>query len=113
MQQALLFQAYGDIGNINECRFSLLKYFAVYNKPPSETAIIIYTDQPNYFLSYTDFFSGIQLRLIDAEQIKEWRGADNFVHRVKIKIMQDCFTTFKGSLLYCDTDTYILQPLTA
>ena len=61
MQQALLFQAYGDMGNINECRFSLLKYFAVYNnKPPLETAIFIYTDQPNYFLPYTEFFSGIQ-----------------------------------------------------
>lgn len=110
--QALLFQAYGNIGNVNECRFSLLKYFACYNNiPPADTAIIIYTDQPHFFVPYADFFNGIRIRQIDNKQIKEWRGPNDFVHRVKIKIMQDCFTTFQGPVLYCDTDTYILHPI--
>ena len=109
MQNYILFIAYGNIDNINECRYSLLKY--LHTAPSSNTSIIIYTDKPHLFRAYVSFFSGIILKEVTLAQIKEWRGTDDFVFRIKIKVIQDFFLHYAGNLLYCDTDTYNTKPL--
>jgi len=112
MQNYLLYQAYGDIGHINECRFSLLKYLSVYNlNPPAHTAVTIYTDQPAKFEAFSSFFPLFDMRLVTKAEIDAWRGNHAFVHRVKIEIIKDFFSRYSGNLLYCDTDTYAIQPL--
>lgn len=115
MQHAILFQAYGGTAFVNECRYALLKYLQVYNlKPPPATGIVIYTDQPNLFSDFEPFFPHLSCRLLTAETIRDWKGPHNFVHRIKIKMMMDFFQRFGGSLLYCDTDTYVadfLEPV--
>lgn len=112
MQNYILYQAYGSIDHINECRYSLLKYLAVYNlKPPADTAVVIYTDQPALFESYASFFTGFEMINVDKAQIQQWRGAIDFVHRVKIEVIKDFFTRYSGNLIYLDTDTYITEPL--
>jgi hypothetical protein len=100
------------MANINECRFSLLKYFEEYDRAPvADTSIIIYTDQPHLFQPYADHFKKIVLKQIDINQVNKWRGEQDFIFRVKIKIIQDFFSSYTGNLLYCDGDTYLLQPL--
>lgn len=111
-QNAILYQAYGGTDFINECRYALLKYLQVYNlKPPADTGIYIYTDQPHLFSDFSPFFHRLSLLPLTAETVKEWRGPQNFVHRVKIKMMMDFLEQFDGNLLYCDTDTYAKAPL--
>lgn len=112
MQNYILYQAYGSPGHINECRFSLLRYLSVYNlQPPADTAIAIYTDEPAQFESFSSYFPLFEMREITKREIDKWRGEHGFTHRVKIKMLHDFFSRYEGNVLYCDTDTYIVQPL--
>jgi hypothetical protein len=108
-RQYILYQAYGNVAIINECKYALLRLMDVYansNKPQ----VIIYTD------SYKDFeiFKNdidIIFEQVDQQLIKHWRGAIDFVHRVKIEVIKDALTKYSGKVIYCDTDTYCLTPL--
>src|SRR5437764_6324845 len=112
MSHYILYQAYGTIDHINECRYSLLKYLGIYNmQPPTETGIIIYTDQPAQFEAFAPFFKLFQIKEISGRQIREWRGNIDFVHRVKIEIINEFLENTEGSLIYLDTDTYINDPI--
>ncbi|HEV7331933.1 MAG TPA: hypothetical protein VGN63_12910 [Flavisolibacter sp.] len=108
MQNAILYQAYGGTDYTNECRYSLLKYLQVYNlTPPADTAIVIYTDTPDVFSDFTPFFHHLRTLPLTKETAQRWRGANNFVHRLKIEMLIDFLHRFEGNLLYCDTDTYL------
>jgi hypothetical protein len=112
MANAILYQAYGGIDFINECRYSLLKYLQVYNlKPPAKTGIFIYTDQSHLFSDYLPFFQQLEFIPLTTSTVKQWQGRNNFVHRFKIEMMADFLTHFDGNLLYCDTDTYATTAL--
>jgi hypothetical protein len=112
MQNYILYVAYGSINNINECRYSLLKYIDAYSSDLlNNTSIVIYTDQPLFFKPFTLYSTSITIKEVSLAQIKEWRGVNDFVFRTKIKIIQDFFSTHRGNLLYCDTDTYMLTSL--
>jgi hypothetical protein len=112
MQNYIVYVAYGNINNLNECRYSLLKYIDAY---PSDllnnTSIVIYTDQPHFFKPFALYSNSIIIKELSLVQIKEWRGINDFVFRPKIKIIQDFFSTYTGNLLFCDTDTYVLTSL--
>jgi hypothetical protein len=112
MQNAILYQAYGGPGFVNECRYSILKYLQAYNlTPPAHTAIAVYTDAPDAFADFEPFFHQLVIRPLSAATVKRWRGANDFVHRVKIEMLMDFLQSFNGNLLYCDTDTYLTAPI--
>ena len=112
MQNSILYLAHSDLGYINECRFSLLKYLSVYNlKPPGQTAIVVYTDQPQLFESFIPFFEQFHIQQITAGQIKEWQGSVHYVHRTKTEVIKNFFQQFGGNLIFFDTDTYITKPI--
>jgi hypothetical protein len=112
MKNILLYQAYGTIDHVNECRYSLLKYLQLYNLiPPANIGIYIYTDQPAWFEEFSTFFSSFEIHEISTNMINQWKGEINFVHRVKVEILIDFFKYFSGNILYLDTDTYLQQPV--
>lgn len=112
MQNAIIYQAYGGQDFINECRYSVLKYLQVYNlTPPAGTAIVVYTDTPAAFADFQPFLKQLDVRTLAKEEVKKWRGAIDFVHRVKIEMLLDYLQTFSGNVLYCDTDTYLTTPV--
>lgn len=112
MSNAVLYQAYGGVDFVNECKYSLLKYLQVYNlNPPASTGIYIYTDQAHLFSDFLPFFPKLELIPLTKETIQKWRSPRNFVHRFKIEMMIDFLSRFEGNLLYCDTDTYIVAEL--
>ena len=43
------------------------------------------------------------------EILAKYKGELNFVHRVKICTMQDCFTKYKSDIFYLDSDTYFTK----
>jgi lipopolysaccharide biosynthesis glycosyltransferase len=105
----VLFQAYGSEEILAECRFALMQLLQ--QKDFDKICVVIYTDNPHFFKNELDAFPYTITELITAEQIKTWRGEIDFVHRVKIKVLQDFFNKYDGNVLYCDTDTYCLQSL--
>jgi hypothetical protein len=106
----ILFQAYGNEGVFLECRFALIQLLQYETEG---ICLVLYTDNPDFFKHELNGFTNVIVETISAAQIKEWRGDINFVHRVKINILQHFFSNHKGSLLYCDTDSYCLGSLSS
>ena len=103
----VVYQAYGKIEILHECLYSVATLWK-YAKPENLT-IVIFTDQPDWFTQYITDTQGIILIQITPEQIQQWRGEINFVHRVKIEILLQASVILSGNILYLDTDTFFLS----
>lgn len=105
----IVYQAYGKEEIFEQAYFSLHSLFQNLS-PKSETSVLVYTDHPDYF---SDFKSRVGDRLttrpVSSEELFQWAGPKNFVHRVKLEILRDASRTLKESLLYCDGDTIFLE----
>ena len=99
----LVYQAYGIDRILQETKFSVLTWLH-YMNASADWKIIIYTDNPDYFKSLP-----VITEKLDKSKIYQWRGELDFVHRLKIKMLQDFFTKYEGDLLYMDSDTYFIQ----
>ncbi|WP_201979535.1 hypothetical protein [Hymenobacter rubidus] len=71
--------------------------------------IVIYTDSSCAL--FDKYLTGlpVKLEIISREQIKQFRGPDDFVFRIKPLILKEFFLKYKCNLLYVDTDTYFLH----
>jgi hypothetical protein len=54
--------------------------------------LVVYTDAPWKFEKY-----GVETVVLDEDQIRQWRGAYNFVHRVKIMTLADASERSAGT----------------
>lgn len=111
MQNHILYQAFNNPDVVNECRYSLLKYLAVYNlKPPAHIGIVIYTDQPALFEEFESFFS--QFEMLPVDKLKAGATDSSCIENVdKIFLLQCFFNLYNGNVFYCDTNTYIVEPV--
>lgn len=105
----ILFQAYGNKEILAECRLALLQLLKYHDT--KEIILVLYTDDPAYFLKELAAFDNKIIEVVTPELISKWRGNIDFVHRVKVEILADFFSKHSGNLLYCDTDTYCLRSL--
>ena len=99
----IVYQAYGNIDNLNECLYSLFTL----KKHADKNQIIVYTDQGDYLKKHAPVSLNVHYRTIGAREISEWRGPFNFVHRFKIVLLLDLVSSIPGkhNILYVDTDT--------
>ncbi|ABG57893.1 hypothetical protein [Cytophaga hutchinsonii] len=104
----LVYQSYGSKDILNECCYSILSLLK-HGINKNETRIVIYTDQPEYF----SFLPAATLEFVQmsADIIADYKGVHAFVHRLKIKILQDAVTRFQGTILYVDSDIYFLKSI--
>ncbi len=107
MGNYLIYQAYGDSDILNEALFSILSYL----QQPAQAIVLVYTDNSAHFRRVLGDLPALEYIPIALSQWREWRGDIDFVHRVKIKVLQHAATHYAGQLLYVDTDTVFMQPL--
>ncbi len=101
----IVFQCYGNESVFLECTFALLSLSRLYQPEElSNTEVWIYTDNPAWFTKFKHCDLPLHFHTIDKEQIRQWRGAIDFVHRVKIELLLHFTKDRTGSVLYCDTD---------
>ena len=99
MQHYLLFQVGGNQQRIYQCQYALLQYLAIYNlKPPADTGILLYTDNPSEFDAYTSFFPTFTMHQMPVAP--------------KATLLQQALQEHNGNILYCDSDVYPTKPLT-
>lgn len=108
MPNYLIYQAYGAPDILNEALFSILSFLR--REETTDAQIIIYTDNPAHFRAVLGDLPTLHYEVIEPEQWREWRGAIDFVHRVKIKVLQHAATAYHGNFLYLDTDTVFQAP---
>jgi hypothetical protein len=114
MQQRtyIVYQCYGDISIFHECALSLLSFSKWYSTEELQAfEFWIYTDKPEWFQAMKGCPLPLNYRKMDAATIQQWRGATQFVHRVKIELLLDFVQGRSGNVVYIDTDTVLLQRL--
>lgn len=112
MLRHIVYQAHGSRDIVHECMFSIASLQRL-NCFEDDVQLHVYTDQKKYFQELITL--PVIYHDIDSNKIKTWRGSINFIHRVKIKVLQHlCSEVREGLILYLDTDvlaTGHLQPL--
>lgn len=102
----LVLQAYGKVEIFYEAAWCLASIWLQEPEFEQDTLVVIATDNPSFFSEYTPFLNKIEFITIDDLVLNDWKGSINFVHRVKIKILQEVNTRYPNAhLLYADTDT--------
>ena len=101
MGDYLLYQAYGSPAILHEALLSILSYL----RQPAGATVLVYTDNPAHFRAVLGEVAAVAYVPIGPAQWQEWRGEIDFVHRVKIKVLQHAAAHYAGNLLYADTDT--------
>ncbi len=105
MANYLIYQAYGSPDILNEALFSILSYL----RQPAGATVLVYTDNPAHFRAVLGEAAGVAYVPIEPAQWRAWRGDIDFVHRVKIMVLQHAAAHYAGNLLYADTDTVFTQ----
>ncbi|MGH7728132.1 MAG: hypothetical protein ACREM2_05020, partial [Vulcanimicrobiaceae bacterium] len=100
----LLVLAAGSERVLNEARFLLLRELAVSHGRGSYE-IDLATDRPEFFAR---FCGDPRLRLLraDGAQLRAWRGAHDFILRMKIEFLRAFAAAHEGNFLYLDADVY-------
>ena len=101
----ILYHAYGLKYLYNQVSFSLLTLFHHLHGKLDGVKIVVYTDRPEIFAKYRIDFP-LQIEKLTPEMLRDFRGDLDFVHRVKICIIKDCFEKYNADVLYLDSDTY-------
>ena len=104
----ILYQAYGLSYIYNQVLFSILTLHHHLQADFKGIKVVIYTDKPGVFLKYSKEIP-ITTELLSKEMLSKYKGELDFVHRVKICIIQDCFTKYKSDIFYLDSDTYFTK----
>ena len=106
----ILFQAYGSEGILQECKIALMQLLK-YNNAGS-FSVVLYTDNQDFFKPILQQFKYHEIIQLSSEKQKQWRGAIDFVFRIKIEMIIHFFETHSGAMLYFDTDTYCKTSIT-
>jgi hypothetical protein len=89
--------------------FAILSFKAYYSGPEDSISLLVFTDNPTYF---ERFFTGLKVKyvLLTPARIELMKGAQNFVHLVKIAVVREAFEMYpNNSLLFIDSDTFFVK----
>lgn len=104
----LIYQAHTSQILYYETIYSIYSY-GLHNNS-TQINIIIYTDNPDIFEPYVGHLQ-VTYRKVDKTLIDEWMGPYSFIHRMKIKVLQEVISNYNGNFLYVDSDTYFTANL--
>lgn len=101
---ALVLLSYGRETEYRRAILTMLSFWGW--SSDREVKMLLFTDKPEYFSPYLAGLP-VEYSLVTTEMIREMKGPLNFVHRVKIAIIEKAFAQLKPQkLLYVDSDTY-------
>lgn len=103
----ILAQCFGLEREYRRCLFMLLSLLAHVGK--TNVRIILFTDNIEYFKLKLPSNLNINYELLTPERIKEMRGKSNFLHRMKIAIIEHTFLNYDGKILYADSDSFFIN----
>jgi hypothetical protein len=107
----LVIQSFGREYEYRRAILTILSFYAHCPLPVEQTRVLLFTDRPEYFSSY---LSGLPIDfiLLTPEKINDMRGKIDFLHRIKIAVIEEAFKKTEGNIIYADSDTFfIADPL--
>lgn len=70
-------------------------------------SILLYTDRPEFARQYLSAYRFVEIRKLSKEQIRSWRGPQDYLFRIKIRAIQECLKAPVEKLCYLDGDTFL------
>ena len=100
----LVVQSFGKESEYRRAVLTILSYFAFC---PSATRgeTYLFSDNPDFFRVYLDKLPVRHFLLTD-EKIKSMKGEIDFLHRIKVAVIEEAFSEAQDGLLYADSDTF-------
>ncbi|SNR70043.1 hypothetical protein [Hymenobacter mucosus] len=102
----LVTQSFGRESEYRRALLTIMSFWAWYSGPASQVKTVLFTDAPDFFRQYlTDV--EVDYVLLTPEKIKVMRGQIDFLHRMKIALIEEAFQRHPGAdMLYVDSDTF-------
>ncbi|RZK30773.1 MAG: hypothetical protein EOO63_05875 [Hymenobacter sp.] len=106
---AIVYLAHGLESTKYQAVLSIYSLYYQLGGSNQDYRFIIYTDSDRTVLD--KYLSGfpVTLEVLSNEQMKRFKGPENYIFRVKPAVIKDYFSKYKQTLLYMDTDTYFLR----
>lgn len=102
----LIYLSFGNDDYHRETLYSLISFYKFHTeKDPIK--VLVYTDAADFFKTILP--SNVHYRIIDRQQIQDWKGTLNYIYRLKTKVLQEVCATYTGNFLFVDTDTVFLK----
>lgn len=101
----LVTQSFGKESEYRRVVLAILSYYA-YSTNTAARALL-FTDNPEWFHPY---FAGLPVDyiLLTPEKVKKMRGEIDFLHRMKIALIEEAFQLYQTDILYFDSDTFFI-----
>lgn len=105
-----LILAYGKETEHQRAIFAVLSFWAWYEGDRSAVQTVIFTDRPELFTPHLVGLP-VEYRLLTPESLTQMRGAQNYVHRIKLGIITQIAEEYPtDALFFCDSDTFFVVP---
>src|SRR5687768_13054444 len=103
----LVLQSFGKENEYKRAVLTIMSFYTHYSLPADKSKVLLFTDNPGYFENY---FEGLPVSyiLLTPEKIKQMRGEIDFLHRMKIALIEEAFTLINGPLFYTDSDCFFI-----
>lgn len=87
-----------------DAAFSIMTVIDYLGIPGTTYDIWVFTDNPGYF-----DIPGIRTVVIDKTNLEEWYGDKEFIHRSKIKVLQEVMSQTNKPVIMLDGDTLVIE----
>lgn len=101
----LVLQSFGKEIEYRRAVFTVMSFYAHISTSVAQTRVLLFTDKPEWFTGYFQELP-VEYILLTPEKIKTMRGQIDFLHRMKISLIEEAFQRTDGNLLYIDSDTF-------
>ena len=103
----LAVQSFGREYEYRRAILTVLSFYVYTSAPVMQTRVILFTDRPEYF---KPFFGGLPIEyvLLTEDKIKKMRGGINFLHRMKIALIEEALEKTEDALIYTDSDSFFI-----
>jgi hypothetical protein len=102
--RTILYLCFGGGGYPDELIHAVLAARHTLGRDRDGYRIVVYTDDPTLFHDLP-----VHTEVVTRAALTEWAGPFNHMFRRKAVAIREAMKTCRGTLLYCDTDTYFLK----
>jgi hypothetical protein len=86
----LVIQSFGRDNEYRRAILTILSFYAHSSLKREETKVLLFTDMPAYFSTFLEGLP-VEYVLLTPEKIKSMRGEIDFLHRMKIAVIEEAF----------------------
>lgn len=103
----LVVQSYGHESEYLRAIFAIWSFYAHAPDDFKQTRTWVYTDNADFFKGYFGDLN-VHFVLLTPSWMTAMKGSYDFLHRIKISIIEETFKLSDGGVFYFDTDTFFV-----